>query len=193
MYFSCHVWDPDTNNDLDVNPMRLHFGAEGGDQTVSVITEDNWIVNSNMNFIYVDPQKGNGPSAFVVEVTKNTFPESRTGIILVNGVKGGNTASVSVYQEGCSYELYVSADSIMLPYEKDQIETINVKSNSEWIVTETPSFASVSPTCGYGNALVTICTKNENVDSVDYSGNIVIAGKQVGTVTVHVTQKCKRL
>ena len=190
-FMACYAPPPEDLDYINLSNSYLHFMAEGGSQTVEVRTEDEWVVNGGGDFFNVYPKAGKGNSLFTVDVMENTMTGSRARELLVQGVEGKASVSLFIYQDGGSYAFSVSPDSIIFSYKEIQMETIVIQTNDTWKVTAVPSFVDVYPIFGYGKSQISVMTKAENIDSVDFVGHIVIEGLSGRNAKVHLTQKHK--
>ena len=190
-FMACYAPPPEDLDYISLSNSALHFMAEGGSQTVEVRTEDEWVVNGGGDFFNVYPKAGKGNSLFMVDVMENTTTSVRRSMLLVNGVKGKASVSLSIDQDGGSYAFSVSPDSIIFSYKEIQMEAIVIQTKDAWKVTAIPSFVDVYPIFGYGESQISVMTKAENTDSVDFVGHIVVEGLSGKNAKVHLTQKHK--
>ncbi len=84
--------------ELYIDKTELTFTAEESMQTVEVVSNTDWKVNSGQDWLSVSPSAGNGNGSFSVTASRHTSADARDGIITVSG--NGIVHEITVHQEG---------------------------------------------------------------------------------------------
>ena len=99
---SCYDSPPGDMNYLDVSAHQLTFPAEGGSQTVVIVTEGSWHVNSIPFFLAVPRNSGTGPALLHISAYPNGEKEKRTEVLYIVGESRSISNYIQIEQEGSS-------------------------------------------------------------------------------------------
>ena len=157
------IVNPDTPN-----PNQLNFSSgsqteddASGSYTLDVFSNGSWNITESSPFITVSPTNSTGGSTITVTYTENPKTSTRSGIITLTG--GGITREHVFTQTGKVVELTISSSSNTVTKDPGDY-TIDILSNTDWVVTDDKSWISESPTNGFGDATLTI-SRSENLST----------------------------
>ncbi|WP_271782706.1 chondroitinase-B domain-containing protein [Aquimarina algiphila] len=162
------------------------FAAVADSKTLSIMSNVNWSVSDNQNWISISPNNGSNNGTVEITVTKNTETTARTGVITVSG--GSITRTINITQNGVAQqqdELTVSNSTISFGSSIDN-STFTINSNLNWTVSDNQNWLSTSPSSGSNNATVTVHV-NANATTNTRTGIITITGGAI-TKTISVSQ-----
>lgn len=85
-----------------VSPMSLAFGPEAGSQTLDIVSNTNWSIAGDDDWISVSPTSGSGSSSVKIAVTANTSTLTRKAAVHAYGMMGVGVSSqeVRIQQQG---------------------------------------------------------------------------------------------
>lgn len=100
---------------LEINPVVLNFVANGGNASVSVTSNQDWIVGTpGVSWFQIPTAGGTGNGAITVQCTPNPNNNSRSATVTLTGSSGG-TATLTVTQQGsqiCGTPQALSANTL---------------------------------------------------------------------------------
>ena len=123
---------------------------------------------------------------------KNTTGQERTATLTIQGGSAPSKSVVITQGKGSDDPVVrtLSSNTTSLNFEaKAESKSFTISSNTNWMISK-PDWCMVSVSSGTGNADV-IVTAAENPDKDQRSGQIVISGEGVSSVTIGVSQKGK--
>ena len=134
-----------------------------------------------LRFYFCKPVSGSNNETLTITYDENNSTDDRTGVITVTG--GGFVREHTLTQAGKEVQLTISSTSNTVIKEAGDY-TIQILSNTDWIVTDDKPWISESPTNGFGDATLTI-SRSENLTTfVRYAIIEVQAGSVVRTHTL---------
>lgn len=80
---------------LEVSPTLLSFHKNGGSQSVTVTSNQAWIISSNQAWVKLSSASGNGNGSFTVSVESNASQQLRTATITITAADLSKTISVN--------------------------------------------------------------------------------------------------
>jgi len=146
------VQPPPTFQTLTISSLSQSGNDSAGSYTFDVISNVNWQVTENSEFISVSPASGSKDGTITVTYLENDTTDTRSGIVTVTG--GGFTRLHTLTQTGKEVELTISSPSNTVPKEEGSY-TIQISSNTNWTVSDNQTWLSQSPTNGFGDATLT--------------------------------------
>lgn len=170
---------------LEVSTESLNFEALGGNLTFAINSNTAWRVNEALSWITIEPSTGTGSGVVTVTALPKTGSSYRFGTIFIYGT-GTTTKRVSVTQVGSTFTLTVSPTTLSVPFAGGTVSA-TVASNTDWSVSESASWLSVSPGTGTGNGALSI-TASANTAIASRSADILVQGVNTDPVTLRVTQ-----
>lgn len=137
---------------LEVTPITLNFGHEGGSQEITIACDAEWIIDLSDNWLSLSTSEGTGNGSVTVTAEHNVFNESRRAS--VNVVSGNLVCRVLVMQEPGEESLVanVSPDTLYVP-QQGGVKMFEITSNTNWTLS-VPSWITIIDTSGSGDATV---------------------------------------
>lgn len=170
----------------------LSLLGDGQETELMISANCSWSISYSASWLTVTPLSGSNNETVKVSADKNSTGQERTAILTI---QGGNAPSKSVVvTQGKGSEDPVvrtlSSNTTSLSFEaKEESKTFTISSNTNWMISK-PDWCIVSVSSGNGNADVVV-TVAENPSKEQRSGQIVISGEGVSSVTIGVSQKGK--
>ena len=154
-------------------------------QFFTITSDTNWTITNNNTWLVLNTLTGTGNSTITGTVQSNTGIE-RNGTISITGIGIDIPIVISVKQ------LTGIVSSLLVDYLKDFSSTAGdndyfiVTSNVAWTIVSYPSWCSVSPLSGTGNANVTVIIQANT--GLERTGIIVLSGIGVSNALINVKQ-----
>lgn len=175
---------------LSVDESELEFSAEGETLSFNVKSNSDWQITNDPEWLSVNPSSGNGDHRVNVKVSENTTNDERTCKLSIELEKGGLKRTITIRQKKPVVPLTLSGTNYSLASESGSEQSLTITTTKQWAVSGIPSWLSVSPSSGTGNATLILRTLDENYSSKERSGSFSIkAGGNSESVTVNVTQR----
>lgn len=171
---------------LTVTPLELSFGASGGNQSVTVMSNTSWTISESCDWIAVSPTSGSNNGSFTVTASANTTTTTRSCSITVSAT-GTTSKTVVVNQEGATITPTLTVNPTTLSFSiSGGNQTVIVSSNVNWTVLENCDWLLVSPESGSNNSAITV-TASAN-QGVSRTCNITVSASSISE-TIAVTQE----
>lgn len=176
---------------INVAP-NLQLLGDGQETELKITANCSWKISNPASWLTVTPSSGTNNETVRVSAGKNSTGEDRTAILTI---QGGNapTRSVVVSQSKGSEDPIVktlSTNLSSLSFEaKEGSKTFTISSNTNWTISK-PDWCTLSSSSGNGNADIVV-TASDNPSKEQRSGQIVISGEGLSSVTISVSQKGK--
>lgn len=170
----------------------LQLLGDGQVEELAIEANCNWTITKTEEWLTVTPITGSGSQRVKVSAGKNSTGAERAAILTV---KGGTAPERQVMvTQSKSTEVIVAKN---LSVEQTSLEfvaageakSINITSNTSWRISA-PSWCRLSASAGSGNGVVTVAA-DENPDTQQRTGHILVSGDDVSSVTIQLTQKAK--
>ena len=168
---------------LVTTPDTLTVGSGfGSSATFNVSTVLSWIATPSASWITATPNSGTGSGSVSATVDANPGVTDRLAYIEVSTTGGAlNTDTVWIIQQGFVANLEVNPSTVNLGFATGSNETVNITSNTSWVITNPASWLSVSTTSGINDQIVTIASTSDNLTGATRTANILVDG--IGAVT----------
>ena len=139
---------------LEVSPMSLSFGSEGGQKEIAIGCDTEWKADASSGWLSLSETIGTGNATILLTADPNALVEPRTAIVVV--VSGDIEKEIAVTQAAGSEQLVVtlSPDTLTVPY-TGASRTIAVTANTTWTLEGSEMVAYLLPSSGSGDADVT--------------------------------------
>lgn len=175
---------------FDVSAQSLTFEDVASTKSIEIRAEDSWTVQNNNSWINISQTSGNSTANINISVTENEVESSRQGVIYITMLD--KTIQVTITQKAKVFSADVDSKSLIFSA-AGGTNNLNVTSNTNWSLSNYPSWLSLSQTSGKGNATV-IVTAEENTSADDRTGTMQlnIDGKSTYT-TINITQSGKSI
>lgn len=154
-----------------VNTSNVTFDAASGtSQPITITSSKEWLITTNQSWITTTPSSGTGTASFVINVSKNTSVEPRTGVVVITS--GGSViGSINVTQLGSAPNLILEKTNLTFTFEAGS-KDVGVTSNTNWsfsIDNETESWINVEKN-EQGTGLKISVERNAEEDSETTNG-----------------------
>lgn len=175
---------------FDVSAQSLTFEDVASTKSIEIRAEDSWTLRNDNSWVNISQTSSSGTSVINIDVSENETESLRQGIIYITMLD--KTIPVSITQKAKIFNADVDNKSLVFPA-AGGISNLNVISNTNWSISDCPTWLSLSQTSGKGNATVTV-TAEENVSSDERVGTMLlrIDGKS-GYSTINVRQSGKSI
>lgn len=167
---------------LEVMPLSLQFGKDGGEQDFTIGCDTDWIVDVSDEWLTVSSPAGSGNATVTLTAAPNTLLEPRTAYVMVKS--GDLVAEMVVNQDAGEVPLFVDfePDTLYAPY-TGGLKHLELTSNTTWQLVTSDWITILNPS-GQGDAsfdiIVDINGSGERIGFVNAMHN----GQLLGTVTV---------
>ena len=168
--------------EISISPKDLSFGAEGGDQTVTVTSSEDWYLDGESDWCEVSASYGNNGDKVTFSATpyENTAEERTATFTFYCGDKD---VELIVTQEAKVYSISVEPKELSFEVEGGENE-ITITSSESWSLSKVPEWIILSEEEGENGAVVTV-TVGYNNETDTRSGDIIfICGDKDAKVTV---------
>ena len=120
---------------LEVSPQSFNFGKEGGQQTLTIGCDTDWLIELSDNWLSLSEMAGTGNATLTLTAAPNTIFEPREIVFAV--VSGNLSRRVEVTQEAGDDPVWVSfsMDTLFVPYAGGTTSGFGVTSNTLWYLT----------------------------------------------------------
>ena len=176
---------PEPEYSILISPAELTFGAEGGEQSVTVTSSEDWYLYGESDWCKVSASYGeNGDIVTVAASQYDNTSEKRTATFTFRC--GDKDVELAVTQEAKVYSISVDPKELTFESERGEKE-ITIASTDNWSLRYAPEWITLSEEEGENGAVVTV-TVGYNNEPDTRSGDILFAcGDREAKVTV--TQK----
>jgi hypothetical protein len=167
---------------LEVMPLSLQFGKDGGEQDFTIGCDTDWIVDVSDEWLTVSSPAGSGNATVSLTAAPNTLLEPRMAYVMVKS--GDLVAEMVVNQDAGEVPLFVDfePDTLYAPY-TGGLKHLELTSNTTWQLVTSDWITILNPS-GQGDAsfdiIVDINGSGERIGFVNAMHN----GQVLGTVTV---------
>ncbi len=146
--------NPDNDHLLNLNSKSVDYQSDAF--IVNIETDDVWEVSNATDWITVTPSNGSGNTAVTVRYNENTTIEDREAQLLF--ISGDIRETFNLEQAATKLvapTLSLDIESIDLPIESGSL-IVNLVSNKIWASANVPSWITLSPSSGMGDAKLTL-------------------------------------
>jgi hypothetical protein len=164
------------NCNLTVNTSNIEIPSIGGNAEINIISNSNWSVSSDVNWIQVLPISGNNNDKLTISINENVNFTERKGIITINSCNLNKY--ISVIQPGNCY-LNISKSSMVFPASGGS-QDFTVTSNSTWKISSDNKWITINQESGSDNGLVNVSVSENTGDA--RSGKVTIIGCETSLI-----------
>lgn len=168
---------------LEVTPSSFQFGKEGGEGTIIVRCDIEWVFDFDDTWMSVTPSSGTGDATVTLTVAPNTISTPRSGSIMIKA--GEQVAEIFVSQEaGDEAPMAVVEPSTLYPAYIGGLQHLELTSNVSWYL-QASNWITLLTSSGNGNASFDIVVDN-NLQPLARTGyvNVMYNGQVLTTVSV---------
>lgn len=156
---------------LNVSPLTLNFGKQGGSLDVVIECDTDWLLNNDADWLSVSTNDGTGNGSVTITALPNVINESRTTILKITAEALSQTVSITQEPGDEDYWAYVTPDSLFSA-DVGCVMSISITSNCPWTVTK-PSWITMPVISGTGDATLDMVV-DVNTQNTIRIGNITI-------------------
>ena len=171
---------------LKVSPTNLQLESKGNKQVAfDIECNTEWTIDVDEDWLHVSTENGNNDETIEVYADDNTESNKRTATILV-AAKGTQLSKKVRVTQAEGESLVVTPLDPKLEADKGSSITISITANSNWGISGTPSWVSLSSSQGgSGTTIVTLTAKEKNFSDIERSASFnVVSGSKSATVTI---------
>lgn len=171
---------------LEVTPLALSFGHEGGSQEIAIACDVEWTIDLSDDWLSLSTTEGTGNGSVTVTADLNVFNESRQVALRV--ISGNLACRVTVTQAPGEEVLMadVSPDTLYAA-QPGGVKMFEITSNTDWVLSA-PSWITMLETSGSGDASVEMMVGANNAYS-SRIGYITVMRNGVELARVVVVQE----
>lgn len=177
--------------ELEISENKLEFDVKSDSKSINILSNVNWTVASNKDWISVSQQSGEQDATIFIEVEENKdFQESRKGHVVITASKGGITRTIEVIQKGIKAQLEVTPTSLAAIKGEGGTVNFNISSNLKWQVNCNQSWLKVDKNEGSGDDFIT-ATVEPNGTSSSRTATLTFKGVEgdVNPVIITLSQE----
>lgn len=139
---------------LEVSPLEIVFGSEGGGRNVIIECDEEWEVDGLEEWLTASMIQGTGNGTVTLTAALNVYNETRMAVVTI--VSRNITRSVNVMQEPGeeTYWAAVSPDSLFVG-RAGGVRSFSITSNATWTIS-VPSWVTLPPQSDSGTGDATI-------------------------------------
>jgi hypothetical protein len=154
--------------------------------TVNVTSNAIWSASSNQSWLTVSPASGTGNGTLTFTATANPTTTARMATVTVSAT-GVASQTIIVTQAAGTAVLIVSSNTLSMIKEANGTTSINIISNTEWIVTSDQPWLIINPTSGKGNWILSFYAA-ENTTNISRTAIVTFSATGAVSQIVTVTQ-----
>ena len=155
---------------IETDKTELSFKASGGSLDLSVLSNTSWTVSTDAKWFTISPDKGEGDGKVTVTAQENPNTASRSGVIHLTQPGLNIDVSVTVKQEGKSFDVNTT---VLNFNDKQETQTVQITTDGTWSAQASESWITLSPKSGSGNATLSI-TVSENTSDNERTGEVTV-------------------
>lgn len=167
-----------------IEPTEIEFEAEGGEQTITVTSSDNWKLTADSDWVDVSDTVGNNGASVKISASFNNTSEQRAASIVF--VCGNKAAELKLTQKANDFSISVEPAEVAFGAEGGK-QTVEVTSSHEWTLTNDTDWITTSVNEGESDNSVKI-TVDYNTSGENKFGEITFACGDK-TAVLKVTQE----
>lgn len=167
-----------------IEPTEIEFEAEGGEQTITVTSSDNWKLTADSDWVDVSDTVGNNGASVKISASFNNTSEQRAASIVF--VCGNKAAELKLTQKANDFSISVEPAEVAFGAEGGK-QTVEVTSSHEWTLANDTDWITTSVNEGESDNSVKI-TVDYNTSGENKFGEITFACGDK-TAVLKVTQE----
>ena len=169
---------------ISIEPTEIEFETEGGEQTITVTSSDDWKLTTDCDWVYASDTAGNNGASVEITASFNNTSEQRAALIVF--VCGNKTAELKLTQKANEFSISVEPAEVAFEAEGGK-QTVEVISSHEWTLTNDNDWITTSVNKGESGGSVEISV-DYNTSEENKSGEITFACGDK-TAALKVTQE----
>lgn len=186
--FICTACPDDHEKDeVKVDRTSLSFEAKGGQQSILVTSNTNWMVGGTNEWCTVTPSTGNGNSSITINVTSNNMSSDRSNTLTI--MAGDATTTITISQAAPQFS--VTPTEITLLSNEGSYSAISITTTSKWTASTSAKWLHLSSTSGEGYTMVTVTALSDNTSAEEREATVNILMEGGMSQSVRVSQRAK--
>lgn len=170
---------------LDVSPMEVNFGKQGGNVVISIGCDEQWKVDCPEHWISFSAQDGEGDGSFDIIAEENIMNTPRNTVVYV--VSGILEKQIQVHQEAGDQAPYVSLNVDVINADAvGDVFPVEVSSNVTWTVRGS-SWAEPIQNSGEGDGTFSLRV-DTNYEMTPRSCTVRVSAAQGASASFEVVQ-----
>lgn len=168
---------------LEVTPLEIQFGKEGGSANVNIACDTEWEFFSDCDWLSLSQQTGTGNATITLTAEPNPMAEPRMNAFRINS--GELSFELTVQQEAGDEPLVAAVDPEMVSVAyTGGVVTVSVMSNTSWQLL-CSDWITLMTSYGEGDASLSIIV-DSNQDPNERTGfvNVLHGGQILATLTI---------
>lgn len=170
----------------------LSLLGDGQEAELKITANCSWSISNSASWLSVTPSSGSNSENVKVSAGKNTTGQERSVVLTVQG--GNVPARNVVVTQGKGTEdpvvKMLTTNTTSMSFEaNEESKSFIINSNTSWTISK-PEWCVVSASSGTDNAEIVV-TAAGNPNKEQRTGQIVVSGEGVNSVTISVSQKGK--
>lgn len=135
---------------LEVSPLSFQFGKEGGEQSITIGCDVEWMIDLNSNWLSVSQTTGTGNATVTLTAEPNMVMEPRSQEFFVKSGDLSYTLSVSQEAGDAAISAEFTMDTVYASY-TGGLAHLELTSNTSWTL-EASDWITLITTSGQGDA-----------------------------------------
>ena len=176
---------------IDV-PLNLQLLGDGQETELKITANCSWTISNVADWLTVTPTSGNNSETVKVSAGKNSTGKERTTTLTIRGGNAPERSVVVTQAKGTEDPIAktLSTNTTSLSFNASgESKSFTISSNTSWRVSK-PEWCALSKSSGTGNDDITV-TAVENPNKEQRTGQIIVSGEGVSSVTITITQDAK--
>ena len=163
------VYDPPFGGESNITPLEVivetpFIAVQPEEQSVTynnqwmyfeILSNTYWRIENTNDWLTISQQTGSHTQMIDINIIENPMAFDRTGQFTVSSLDGTISVTVTIHQEAAPPDLVLSPDLHELHALAGNI-SLNLISNTEWQVSTTADWLTISPETGIGNSSIRI-------------------------------------
>jgi hypothetical protein len=169
---------------LVANPTTLAYPSGGSSRNVTISSNVNWTVTGIPTWLTLNTNSGIGNTVISLVSQSHNFTSSRSATITIQSLANSLTQSINITQSGSPTTLSLSGTTLNFNSASSS-QTLNIITNDNWIVAGVPTWLTINPQFGTGNATLNV---QANTNTSVNNRNVILtitSGSLVRTATVN--------
>lgn len=168
---------------LEVTPTVIELDKNGDVAEVTISCNEDWTASVQDNWVSLSATSGTGDGTITLTAEPNTISEMRVTTLKV--VSGSLLKLVTIRQEAGDepVSITVSPDTLFVSY-MGGFEHFSITANSNWSLTTSDSWLSLTTTSGSGDANLSIVvdrndSQEQRIGAINIMHNVSVVGRVV--------------
>ena len=184
------VYQAGATGNITATPSTIAAGYVHIPVTVAVTSVGAWSVSQRDTWITPSVTTGvNGITNITLTIGGNTTNDSRTGTITFRNDLTGQTAVVTVNQDGKPTNINIDPTKVTAPKTSGTVRQVICGSTNGWAMTEKPSWVAVAPNNGAAGLVPVSITYTANSTGTKRSGYLKVTENVTGEIAICIIEQ----